>query len=68
LLTVACTQDLGEGVGITEEDMDMAQVGELADYGATKKKLEDEIKKIEDGLAKKKVLPAFFSTLLHQAT
>lgn len=47
-------EDLGEGVGITEEDMDMAQVGELADYGATKKKLEDEIKKIEDGLAKKK--------------
>ena len=37
------------------EESDEAAVGAMADYAATKKKLEEEIKKVEAELKKKKV-------------
>jgi len=46
--------ELGESAEMGVEESDEAAVGAMADYAATKKKLEDEIKKIEDTLKAKK--------------
>lgn len=46
--------DLGESAEAGVEASEVQEVGEMADYGATKKKLEGEIKKIEEDLKKKK--------------
>merc|ERR1719393_736276 len=49
--------DLGESAEVTAETLaaEDEEVGEMSDYAATRKKLEGEIKKIEDELKKKKV-------------
>lgn len=48
----ASQQDLGESVDDAADEA--AEVGEMEDYKTTKKKLEGEIKKVEDGLKKQK--------------
>merc|ERR1711967_130176 len=48
----ASQQDLGESVDDAADEA--AEVGEMEDYKTTKKKLEGEIKKVEDDLKKKK--------------
>ena len=54
-LIVLSPQDLGESVAVNESDDDSEEVGAMGAYGATKKKLEGQIKKIQTGLKKKKV-------------
>jgi hypothetical protein len=46
--------DLGESAEVGMEATEVEEVGEMADYAATKKKLEGELKKIEEDLKKKK--------------
>jgi len=46
--------ELGESAEMGVEESDEAAVGAMADYAATKKKLEEEIKKVEAELKKKK--------------